>query len=399
MKKPGDQFSAPFVPVSTSPSKPASSPEPFKPPSAVDPDVEAPTVDGTETTGHYDEYINTAAEEGDESNNAGESQPVDNRPSARGQKRDAYGRFKQAGETSGAPVRSDSQKKRDQVFSQVTKWKKKIEETIDKIQSSRPEVSQLYVLETNILKGSRKPTVFKTKGVDPRSQAADSSEGVNEDDFEEAENSLTEVDEQISSAPNSGSAKKNQPRRPANLVCFICKEFLGTNLKRRIVCAKKDCTRGPAHLACLNLRPTSASILTTIRCSYMCPAHSSSEVPGESRFETEDDDVRDTYEQTDGVPNKTRENVGTTRASAKNNNFLVAKKLSPQLMEVLGTEQRYLNVNEIRKLVRDYRSRRNLKEENQYVTPDRALALVTGNQPFKLTQIISVLQKQNSILK
>ena len=46
---------------------------------------------------------------------------------------------------------------------------------------------------------------------------------------------------------------------------------------------------------------------------------------------------------------------------AKNNNFLVAQRLSPVLMKVLGTEQRYLNANEIRKLVRQYKMKNNLK--------------------------------------
>lgn len=84
-------------------------------------------------------------------------------------------------------------------------------------------------------------------------------------------------------------------------------EYFTVNLI--LVCAKKDCIRGPAHLACLNMRPTSASILTTIRCSYMCPAHSGPEVSDESRFETEDDDLRDTTAQTGDNPNKTTENV------------------------------------------------------------------------------------------
>ena len=47
---------------------------------------------------------------------------------------------------------------------------------------------------------------------------------------------------------------------------------------------------------------------------------------------------------------------------SKNNNFQIAQKLSPPLMEVLDTDQRYLNVNEIRKLVRAYKNKMKLKE-------------------------------------
>ena len=46
----------------------------------------------------------------------------------------------------------------------------------------------------------------------------------------------------------------------------------------------------------------------------------------------------------------------------KNNNFQIAQKLSPPLMKVLNTDQRYLNVNEIRKLVRAYKNQMKLKE-------------------------------------
>ena len=143
MKKPGDQFSAPFVPVSASPSTPETSPEPSHPlPPTKVPEGEAPPVDRTENTCDTDESINIVADDAENTNSpasdsASACQPVDNRPSARGQKRDAYGRFKQPEETSGTQVRSDSQKKRDQMFSQVTKWKKKIEEKIEKIQTSR----------------------------------------------------------------------------------------------------------------------------------------------------------------------------------------------------------------------------------------------------------------------
>ena len=142
MKKPGDQFSAPFVPVASTPSTSGCSPEPSTPlPPTKVPEGEAPPVDRPEIIGDHDDSINIVADEEDNSNNsASESQPdsdFDNRYSVRGQKRDVYGRFKQTEETSGAPVRSDSQKKRDKVFSQVTKWKKKIEETIEKIQSAR----------------------------------------------------------------------------------------------------------------------------------------------------------------------------------------------------------------------------------------------------------------------
>ena len=87
-------------------------------------------------------------------------------------------------------------------------------------------------------------------------------------------------------------------------------------------------------------------------------------------------------------------------------------------MKVLGTEQRYLNVNEIRKLIRQYKINNKLKVsfrqtpnlviycfycpcqvENQCVIPDEALALVTGSEPFKINQVISVLQRQNSLIK
>ena len=39
-----------------------------------------------------------------------------------------------------------------------------------------------------------------------------------------------------------------------------------------------------------------------------------------------------------------------------------------------------------------------LQEENQFLVPDNTLALVTGKQPFKLAQIITVLMKTKSIV-
>ena len=61
---------------------------------------------------------------------------VDSTPKAprEGQKRDSFGRFKEVAEK--LDVRSNSQKQRDRVFSHVSRWKKAIETTIDKIQKA-----------------------------------------------------------------------------------------------------------------------------------------------------------------------------------------------------------------------------------------------------------------------
>ena len=44
------------------------------------------------------------------------------------------------------------------------------------------------------------------------------------------------------------------------------------------MCRIKQCTRGAAHLACVNFRPSSASALSILRSNYCCPRHSVAEV-------------------------------------------------------------------------------------------------------------------------
>ena len=70
--------------------------------------------------------------------------------------------------------------------------------------------------------------------------------------------------------------------------CYVCHEQLGAGTTERIgnqcarllythiieslVCGIKDCFRGSAHLACLNLMVPRYQ-LALVRCWYFCPAH------------------------------------------------------------------------------------------------------------------------------
>jgi len=320
-------------------------------------------------------------------------------PVKHAQKRNAYGQFQ---ENRKDPVKiiSEAQKERNKIFANVTKWKKTIEEHVDKIQAARPEVSQLYVLESNIVKGNG-PWVIRRTGINtaelpPPIHLGESQVG---EEAEEEPSDLVESIDQIMPIEVSDEPDKTPQRRPANLYCYICKHKVGPDNKLRITCVKKDCFRSAAHLACLNMHPTSDSAMTTIRIAYMCPTHRAPKVVETSRFGSQQGEVAGSVDSAGPEPVEIRPEPNPGKRNPKNNNFQVPQKLSPLLMEVLKTDQRYLNVNEIRKLVRAYKNQMNLKEENQLIVPDRALAAVTGSQPFKLTQIISVLQKHKSISK
>ena len=162
------------------------------------------------------------------------SSSVDDTPKAirEGQKRDLHGRFREVAHK--PDVRSASQKQRDRVFSHVSRWEKAIDITIEKIQKARPEVSQLYVMETNIARGNRKPFVIRTEGGVGHvpDEILDEAREVPEND---RNSGLNGGDEQIGrvSLDNTVTIKAG-PRRPAGLYCFICKEKLGTDSKKRI---------------------------------------------------------------------------------------------------------------------------------------------------------------------
>ena len=98
-------------------------------------------------------------------------------------------------------------------------------------------MSQLYVLETNILRGSKKAVIIRTNGVTTQHLAPNPpEEGLEdgEDGEDEIVRGLTGLDEQINPAQNPDKPDKTNPRRPADLFCYICKERLGTNHKQRI---------------------------------------------------------------------------------------------------------------------------------------------------------------------
>ena len=150
--------------------------------------------------------------------------------SEKGQTRDRFGRFQAVIDKGNE--RSEFQKERDVVFSKVTRWKKCIENTIQKIQSVRPEVSQLYVLETNITRGNRRPVMFKTNGYSSQLPEQEVLDDVN-DTFGSGEVGLTGGNEDIGPA-DVEATNKAKPRRPANLYCFLCKEKLGSDKNKRI---------------------------------------------------------------------------------------------------------------------------------------------------------------------
>ena len=151
------------------------------------------------------------------------------KPTGGAQKRDRFGRFKEVSEKNEG--KSDTQKKRDKVFSKVSRWKKLIEKTIQKIQSARPEVSQSYVLETNILRGNKKPVIFKTQGL--ASHPPDDEDYVDTyDGFGDEQVGLTGGSEQI--GPVMVEGMNTTKRRPADLYCFVCQEKLGSDNNKRI---------------------------------------------------------------------------------------------------------------------------------------------------------------------
>ena len=69
---------------------------------------------------------------------------------------------------------------------------------------------------------------------------------------------------------------------------------------------------------------------------------------------------------------------------SKNSNLFVPLKLSPTFMDVMGTQQTYQKMNQIRQLMNKYIKEKKLLKGDGLVTPDARLALITGPRPFSI---------------
>ena len=67
-------------------------------------------------------------------------------------------------------------------------------------------------------------------------------------------------------------------------------------------------------------------------------------------------------------------------------------------MDVMGTQQTYQKMNQIRQLMNKYIKEKKLLKNDGLVTPDARLALITGSRPFSLRKIVTVLKQGNHML-
>ena len=157
------------------------------------------------------------------------------------------------------------------------------------------------MLESQVKKTIKNPVVFRTTGIvsiSQKSSLQDEFASVDVDqeedsdmDQEEGSNMDEEEEEPIVElgSVNPEESDRSLTGRLCDKLCFVCKMKVGAIHNQRIgnsivfyiiiinlylVCRKKECTRGAAHLACVNFRPSSGSALSFLRSNYCCPRHS-----------------------------------------------------------------------------------------------------------------------------
>ena len=152
---------------------------------------------------------------------------------------------------------------------------------------SRPDAHQVYTMDSNVVKGSRDTLVYKSDRV--RSNNTQRPPHQPESQFGTLPGSGVEL--ASFSVPGNRSVLNPTPtpRRLSVCYCYVCSEQLGADASRRIgnvitvwkiktnkikslVCAVKDCWRGTAHLACINMMVPKYQ-LPLVRSWYYCPLH------------------------------------------------------------------------------------------------------------------------------
>ena len=158
--------------------------------------------------------------------------------------RDKFGRFKDStGDQQ--KTKDDSQKQRDKICANVSKWKRNIVYNIQKIQAVRPDVSQTYLFESGLKKTRINPVVCKTTGnmkVGPSTNIGTivSSEMVAVDkDADELDSVNIEGsdDEDVPETPVDGLSRdvvRTVKNRICDKLCYVCKTKVGPDSSKRI---------------------------------------------------------------------------------------------------------------------------------------------------------------------